>query len=649
MRTRKIMALLLTAVMLLGLLAACGPTDQPVDPGPGQTDTNTPAPPPPPQGQQPGQTTPPPAPETPSEPPMVFNSKVPRDTFIIGTPAMNGDFISGFGNSSYDLSIKTLTGGHCETYYQTPGGQISLNPTIVKDVSTTVDAAGNKTYTFELHNDIKWNDGSAITAKDYVAGILLYASSQFAAVGVSSTVGDGIVGYGAYLGGDTDTFAGIQLLGDYRFSATIDAEELPYFWETAYVAFSPIPLAVWLPGISIVSGAGGASFSGDISAHCQRLSETERYAPTVSCGPYKFISSDGSTVTMQRNPHFKGDPDGNKPSFEWVIQMEVPEATDVDMVISGDIDLNAGNIEGSKIEAARASEFAVAHSYLRAGFGFIGFPTDWGTTADPNVRWAIAHMIDRNAIIDHVLEGYGGIVDAAFGMAQWTYQERRRELAQRLTPIAFNLDKAHDFLDNTEWVFEADGSTKFDRTKVNAQGTYMRHNAAGEMLVVRHLSAALAVGGAIESETLKNSPLIGMRYEVTHGDFSALLDHYYYGDTLGDERYYNAFNLASNFSAVDDKYWSWHSDQADTWQNANSLRDDTIDRLTMEMRKLDPTDTNKFADLWVEFQVRWQELLPSFPLYSNEYFDIHNSVVISVPTTPYANYQDVICQIHKWP
>jgi len=673
MKTRKLLALLIAAVLVAGLMAACGPADTPdnspgtsASPSPSASASPSPSPSPSGGGQQPGQveTTPDEPDEPDEEPPANMNTKTPRDTLVVGTPAMNGDFINGFGNSSYDLSIKTLTGGYCDTYYQTPGGQIELNPTVVKNLTTSTDSAGNKTYTFEIHNDLKWNNGFGITAKDYVASVLLYASPEFSDVGVSSSMGDGLLGRKAYSGYEdeeteewvdatTNVFAGVKLISDYVFSLTIDKEELPYFWESSYVAVGPIPLAIWLVGVPVVSTDEGASFGvtpARLATLCQQINETERNKPTVSCGPYKLVSFTGTVVTLQKNPHFKGDPFGNLPSFEWIVQMEVSSLTDVDMVLSGDLDLNTGNIEGRKIEAARASEYAVTHSYNRAGYGYIAFPCDWGPTADVNVRWAIAHMIDRNAIIDHVLGGYGGLVDAAFGAAQWTYQERRRELESQLIPIAFNLTLSNDFLDKSIWKFESDGTTPFDRTKANAEGTYMRHNSDGEMLTIRHLSASPSVGGAIESETIKNSPLVGIKYEVTNGDFNGLLQHYYYGYSLDDnDRIYNAFNLATNFSAVDDKYWSWHSTHVGTWLNAEQLADPELDRLTIEMRRLDGAETDKFADLWVQFQVRWQQLLPNLPLYSNEYFDIFNNVVKSVPTSPYANYQDVICEIHKWP
>ena len=654
MKIRKILALLLSAVLMLGILAACGPQETTNTTGPSDTGTSSAPPPPPsspsPSGQLPGTTpTPTDAPPETTTAPLNFNTKVPRDTFMVGTPEMNGDFIFGWGNSSYDLYIKTLTGGYYNLYYGTPEGQIALNPTVVKDVSTSLDADGNKTYTFVIHDDLKWNNGNPITAKDYVACILVYESPSFLAAGASSEYGLGLLGNGAYQTGESNVHAGVRLISDYSFSLTIDAEELPYFWETAFVSSPPIPMAKWLPGLTIINEPGGSRLSGNPGNLILRVSETERFAPTVSCGPYMFISFDGSTVTLQRNPYFKGDPNGNLPEFEWVIQTTVNSEVDVDLVIGGDLDMVGGVIEGPKIEAARASEFAVDHSYLRAGYGFLGFQVDFPPVDDANVRWAIACMIDRNTIIDHVLGGYGGLVDGAFGMAQWTYQARRRELQQRLQPIAFNLDKANDFLDQSIWIYEADGVTPFDRTKVNAEGTYMRHNSNREMLVIHHISGSPSVGGAIESETLKNSPLIGMKYEITMSDFGTLLDHWYDGASMGADRYYHAFNLATNFSVTDDKYVSWHSDFADIWWNANNMRDDEIDRLSIELRRVDPTDTEKFADIWVDFLVRLQSLMPEIPLYSNEYFDIHNSVVIGLTTSPYANYCDVICDIHKWP
>jgi len=577
------------------------------------------------------------------------NTKNPRDTLVVGTPEMNGDFIGGFGNSSYDLYIKTLTGGYADTYYQTAEGKLEMNPSIVKKEEISYDDAGNKTYTFTLHEDIKWSDGTTITAKEYVAAILMAASPAWVSVGASTSMGEGIVGYSAYYSGETNVFEGVKLLGDYQFSMEIDVAELPYFYETAYVAAGPVCMATYFPAIDVVSDDNGASFTGDILADCQRIAETERFKPDVVCGPYKFVSFENQTVTLERNDFFKGDWNGDKPKFKYIIQKAVNQDTNVDQILSGDIDLYCGVIEGAKIEKAKADPYGTMNEYLRAGYGMLAMACDWGVTADPNVRWAIGLLIDRTAVIDYVLEGYGGTVDGCYGMAQWTFEAKEKELKEQMIPISFNLEEANEYLDKSEWKFEKDGKTPFDSTKAAADGSYMRYNANGELLTVNHLGTSENdVTDIIEIQYTKNAPLAGMKFNVTKGDFNMLLDNYYYGYDLGADRYFNTFNLASNFTAVDDKYMSWHSDWLGSWYNSNQLSDPEIDRLTMEMRRLDPSQDKEYANLWLQFQVRWQQLLPNLPLYSNQYFDIFNSVLKSCPTSPYANYCDVICQMEKY-
>ena len=51
------------------------------------------------------------------------------------------------------------------------------------------------TYTIHMKKDLKWSDGSAITAKDYVGSILWKASPKWLEVGASSDIGQGLLGY----------------------------------------------------------------------------------------------------------------------------------------------------------------------------------------------------------------------------------------------------------------------------------------------------------------------------------------------------------------------------------------------------------------------------------------------------------------------
>lgn len=571
----------------------------------------------------------------------------PANTLVVGNSEMNGDFIDGFGSNSYDVAIKDLLMRWCSTYETTSAGQLVVNTQAVENLDITEDEAGNKIYTFTLCQDMLWSDGTPITAKDYVASYLWKASDEWVTAGASSSTGEGLLGYSAYLAGETDVFAGVKLIDDYSFSVTIDAEYLPYYFEYTYAAVQPIPAHVWVAGAEIVSTEEGSSFGEfDLLAACQKVAETERFAPTVVCGPYTFVSFENQTATVKRNPNFKGDLDGNKPTIEYVVQKAVPNDTDYEQVIAGEIDILPGVIEGTKIEAARSSGTVNLSSYLRNGYGLLAFACDFGPVADENVRWALAYLIDRNTVCDYVLGGYGGIVQAAYGYAQWMYEYAGEDLESELTAYNLNVEKANEYLDKTEWIYEADGVTPFDASKATADSGYYRHNAAGEKLTINHMGTdGNSVTDIIEIQYSANAPLAGIDFTVTKSDFNALMDNFYYGYELGEDRYYHSFNLANNFAVYYDPYYSWHSDYAGTWQNSCQLVDDELDAAIIAMRTA--TTDDEYVDAWLDFEIRWQQLMPEIPLYSNEYFDLTYMTVQGLETTPFASWEDVICTITK--
>ncbi|MCL2718309.1 MAG: ABC transporter substrate-binding protein [Lachnospiraceae bacterium] len=637
---KKILALLLAVTMISSLVVGCASNDDVVD-VPSETTGET----------QPADSSEPVAEVV--APPENIRSNVASDTLVVAYGANpNGDFIDDFGNNAYDNSIKIILHNFMSTFGFQGDGSIVTNPTVVKEYTTSLDDEGNKTYTFELHNDLKWSDGSAITAADYVSEVLWRASPAWSEAGAASTLYLSLFGYSEYFSGENEYFAGIQLIDEFKFSATIDASELPYFYEASLVAIRPLCKAVYAPNVNIISDENGSRFDGDIMADAERIASTsggERYAPTVTSGPYYFVSYENNNVTLRRNPHFKADMNGNVPTLEWVVQRTVPEETDIDMLLAGDVCLLPNQIEGEKIERARADEFMSTSSYLRNGFGNMPMMLDWGPTADVNVRWAIACLVDRTALLDQVLGGYGGLVDSYYGVSQWMAVLKERELREVLIPIAMNIDRANDYLDQSTWLFEEDGETPFDRTKANADGTYLRHNADGEPLVINHAAAAASIGNILELEFQKNTPLAGMKYNFDSPDFDIILNEYYYAYDLEDyERTYSTFSMGLTFALPFDPYFDMHSDWLGTWMNGAGMDDPEIDRLTMAMRRVEPGDNATYLDLWFDLMVRWNELMPMVPLYSNEYFNLFNASVISVNTTPILDWYYIICEIHKF-
>lgn len=373
-----------------------------------------------------------------------------------------------------------------------------------------------------------------------------------------------------------------------------------------------------------------------------------RFKPDVTAGPYNFVSFENQTATIEINEDYLGDYAGRKPSIKNIVQREVNPDLDVDLVISGDVDIAAGVIEGSKIEKAKQnSDKVTAISYKRNGFGMIRFLTDLGPTQYKEVRQAIASLMDRNIFIQNVLGGYGTVTNGYYGLAQWVAQEKADELDEKLTAYTLNIDHANELLDQTPYKFEKDGSTPWDAAKAqemvesNSEGfDYWRYNDKGEKLLINHAAAAKNVGEVIASELTKNGKLAGVQYNVVDVDFNTLLDKLYYPNEEKPD--YVAFSLATSFTPVIDPFTEFHSSQIGN-NNLDRVNDPKADEIIMAMRKTPADKPEEFAEKWFEFQMWFNDYLPEIPIYSNEYFDVHTNRVQGLNTTPFWEWsQDIV-------
>lgn len=613
-----------------------------------------------------------------------------KDTLTVGTPNLSGDFIAGFGSSAYDVYVRDLVHGY-GTLVETKAGEFvwDTKAVLASAPTTSEDDEGNKTYTFKLQEDLKFNTGAEITAKEYVAAMLLLSSNDWTSIATNANAGYYLVGFEEYRYGKAEdpadqeevdvkdeegnvtgtkwvtkksysvedrVFPGVRLLGKYEFALTIDEDNLPYFYEVTMVSSSPIPLHAYLPGYDVKDDGEGSyitkvdatkDIKDTVADTINKAEEGLRFKPVVTAGPYQFVSFKDQIVRVELNPEFKTNYEGKKPSIQNVIIKSINTETDVQQVISGAVDLVNGVVEGAKIEDAKNNPKKVSLvSYARNGYGLIAFAQYFGPVKEVEVRRAMAYLLDRRVFLDQILGGYGTLVNGPYGEAQWFYQETKAELQEKLINYTLDIDKANQELDESSYKFEADGVTPFDPAKAKADGSYLRHNADKDPLFINHFSASKEIGDAILLQYQENGWKAGLKFELTQGDFDTLLDHYYYGSSKSEEDLqYHSFNLATNFYSDYDPFWSWHSSLAGTTNNPGMTKDDEIDRVTELMQKLDPAAKAEFKELFVEFVVRWNEILPNIPIYSNEYFDVYNNRISGVDTSPVWSWAKGICDI----
>lgn len=580
-----------------------------------------------------------------------------EQTLVVGSSDISGSFIPGFGTNTADTWVRDLIFSY-STYAITPLGQVVLNETVVKTVSTEINTTtGDKTYTFVLHEDLLWSDNEFIMAEDFVFSILMQASKEWVTAGALSTIGESLLGYVEYRSGLTSAdvrFKGVKLLGDYSFSVTIDASKTPYFYETTYVSFNPLPMHILAPeGTIIDTNANGAKVS--ISGF-QLLSDIAkvggyRYAPIVSAGPYKFVSFMNQEVILVKDENFKGNYIGKTPTIHNILIKRVNHTMDVDLVISGELDLITDVIEGSKIESAQSAVSTSTSYYSRNGLSMYSIKTDFGPTTDYKVRQAIAHMIDKELHIDIILDGNGMIVSSEYSVNQWMYIVSEYWVEDNINPYTYSIASANNILDSTEWKYEVDGVTLFDVSKATLESNYYRHNAQCDVLEIHSFQteSGYVRPTRYEKSLIDSMELTGVKYEITIGDYLTLLDHYYYSYELEpNERKYHLFFLADNFKVAYDPYNSWHSDWIGSWQNANQLEDSvdnpnaplevgekTLDELTVLMRVVEAGDFDAYLILWRAYQLRWNKLSPDIPVFSNQYYNVFDVNLKGVETTPF--------------
>ena len=572
---------------------------------------------------------------------------------IVGnTTELSGDWIPYWQNNAADYDVYNLITG-LGTVTTTFDGEYIVDPVVVANHEVTENEDGTKTYTWTINDGLVYNDGTPITAKDYVTSIAFWSSNVVGEAGASNTYGQYLVGWNEFSKGESNVFKGVRLIDEMTFSVTIADKYVPYFYELAMASAAPTKLSFWTDDtVEIKDDGEGVYFSDNftLEAFEARFNEARREVERPATGPYYLKSYDeaSKTAVLEINEKYPGDYQGQKPSIETVIIKKVESATSMDELRTGSVDVLTAMGSGDEINAGLdlvdEGGFTYA-SYPRAGYGKLQFACDVGPTQFPEVRQAIAHLLDRNEFAKTFTGGFGSVVNGPYGEAMWFYQETKADLNQKLNQYAYSLDAAVELLEEGGWVYDAEGNeyTEGIRHKKMEDGTYMplviewassENNPVSELLVVM----------LQENEDVAAA---GIQINQTTMTFTELLN-WLYRDGSEDAKYavptYHMFNLASGYTPRYDLTNTYTTDPDLIAQglNTNFIIDEELASLAADMVLVDPTDRDEFKAKFVDFIVKWNSLLPDVPLYSNEYHDFFNEKIENWKVNDIVELVDVI-------
>lgn len=389
---------------------------------------------------------------------------------------------SAWGKSSpgsSDLDIEELTSGH-STVQTGIDGSYMWNMTALAEEPTSVkNDDGSLTYTIKVKDDLVFSDGSAITAKNYVAYVLANSTEVAVAAGGTGVAGLNYLGYDefkAYTGeGDKVYFEGIKLIDDYTFSVTLLPEYANYYYSMAYAAFTPTPMALYLGENDIVVADNGACGLADgFYAKAQKdgvdtfvmadvmLANLKWNSDLPYSGPYVVSNYDESALiaTLTRNENYPGDDARGTASIDTITYVKIVSETQTDQFKSGQIDVLAGITGGEDTDAALAlvkespDKYAETH-YDRAGYGFIGLRCDLGPISDTAVRQAMMYTINRPEFAQNFTGGYGSVVHGPYYTGYSAYKAVEDEIL--LNQYAYSSDSAVAVLEEGGWIYNEKG------------------------------------------------------------------------------------------------------------------------------------------------------------------------------------------------
>jgi Bacterial extracellular solute-binding proteins, family 5 Middle. len=393
-------------------------------------------------------------------------NREPYGELIVGnTTELSGDWIPYFQNNAAEYDIFQLISGY-GTVDMTRDIEYVINETVVEKYEVTENEDGSKTYTWTIKDGLTYDDGTPITAKDYVASVLLWSSPVLGEMGAQNSYGLYFKGYNEFSKGQSKEFTGVRLIDEKTFSVTIAAENLPYFYELALASVSPTKLSFWTDDtVDIKDDGNGCYFTDNFTkeAYEGRINAARREIPRPSTGPYVLKSYDeaSKTAVLEINPKFLGNWEGQKPSIQTIIYKKVTNETAMDELATGSVDLLTGMSSGDEIQAGLdlVEAGGIAYSaYPRAGYGKLQFACDFGPTQYPEVRQAIAYLLDRNDFAKSFTGGFGSVVNGPYGEAFWFYQETKDELNEKLNPYSYSLEKAIEVLETGGWVYDKNGN-----------------------------------------------------------------------------------------------------------------------------------------------------------------------------------------------
>lgn len=557
------------------------------------------------------------------------------------TPLQGRFFTTLWGGTTSDLDVQDLLHDYSPVLYDTELSKFRFDHSVVQEAVAVNNEDGSRTYLLVFYDDLRWSDGTPITAADYAFTILFCMDRAVAETGGTPADYSWIEGADEYLDGTSPCLSGLRILSDVMLQIRVKAEALPYFYELSRLSIHPSPAPVIAPGITAVDDGEGARFSESLTAEMIReyvLDPDTGYLshPSPVSGPYVLTGFDGVTAVLEINPYFKGTEQGLLPEIGRLEYTAADNATMMDDLFRGDFGLLSKvtlseNIQKGIRSRENGTKSIMMENYARSGLTILWYMESSLKVQETDVRRAIACCFDREGFTREYAGPYGVKMDAFCGIGQWMFRLASGQIG---APVDGNLSEAEQEAEAEAYAeLTLDGLAVYDADpeeaerlldaagwKRNAEGirTKQVNGETVELRLVLGLPESDEAEAELTEYFVRNLEAAGFAVTLRQMAMDELESAYEGGDSGVDLLY-----LGEDFTITFDP--AILAPAADAPENAAQESLPAVKKelyaLAEDMVRTEPDDLRGFLAKWITLQERITETLPLLPVYSNVYFD----------------------------
>lgn len=496
-----------------------------------------------------------------------------KDSIVYAlTSSPTGIFNPLLNDTTYDDAVIDLTYNSLLSFDK----NLNPKPELAKSYEISDD---NLSITFKLNDNIKWSDGKTLTADDVAFTFTSLADKGY--TGSKYGYVEKLKGAKDYHEGSVDKIEGIEVIDKNTIKFTFAEPYSPGLTNLGSIGI--IPKHIW----------------GEVPI-AQWKDKKDLLTKPVGTGPYEVVSfTEGQDVQLKRNDNYF---DGDVKTEKFILKV-TNEDTATGELLNGTVDvIDASNLKNKDIKELESEGMDVT-SYDSNLVQYMGFNLRDKKFQDKNLRQAFMYALDRNAMVDKLLEGNGQVVDTPMLPSSWSYPDK-----STLNNYKYNKDKAKELLKQAGYEDRDNNGIVEDKD--------------GKELVVK---LTYPTGNKLREQTAPiiqaNLKDIGVKMELENMEFTALMDK------VVANHDFELYLMGNNLSLDPDPKPYWHSTSASdekgnsAW-NISSFKNEKADQLIEQ--GISVSDQKQRKEIYSQFGKLLNDEVPWAYLYSQNIRKAYN-------------------------